>query len=58
MSQVMGSTVLEFLTCLADSTNRALTKVNTHYAALVDPLHFRLNITVPSRALKLLQSGI
>ena len=58
IESVSASTVLDFLTWLADSTNRAPATVSTHYAALADPLRFGLGIRVPQRALSLLLKGI
>ncbi|KAK3883152.1 hypothetical protein Pcinc_012511 [Petrolisthes cinctipes] len=50
--------VLEFLTWLADSTNRAPATVLAHHAALSDPLLLGFNIKVSERPLSLLRMGI
>lgn len=50
--------VLDFLTWIADSTNKALVTVSTHYAALANPLNFRLDLHVLERALALMPKGI
>lgn len=55
---ISASTILDFLTWLADSTNRAPATVSAHYAALADPLRFGMGIRVPQRALSLLMKGI
>ena len=55
---VSPNTVLDFLTWLADSTNRTRATVSAHHAALADPLHFGMDIQVPQRALSLVLKGI
>ncbi|XP_076065921.1 uncharacterized protein LOC143039577 [Oratosquilla oratoria] len=55
---ISASTVLDFLSWLADTTNRAPATISAHYAALADPLYFGMNITVPQRARNLLMKGI
>ncbi|KAK3886697.1 hypothetical protein Pcinc_009163 [Petrolisthes cinctipes] len=55
---ISEDTVLEFLTWLADSTNRAPATVLAHHAALSDPLLLGFNIKVSERPLSLLRMGI
>ena len=58
LQSVSEGTVLDFLTWLAESTNRAPATVMGHYAALADPLYFALGIKVPERTLKLFKRGL
>ncbi|KAK8396077.1 hypothetical protein O3P69_005289 [Scylla paramamosain] len=55
---ISAITVLDFLTWLADSTNRTPATVSAHYAALADLLRFGMDIRVPRRALSILRKGI
>lgn len=53
-----ASTILDFLSWLANVGNRAPATISAHYAALVDPLWFGADIRVDERVLRLLMKGI
>ena len=52
------STVLDFLSWLANVGNRAPATITAHYAALADPLWFGANIRIEERVLQLFKKGI
>lgn len=54
---ISTDTVLDFLTWLADSTNRTPANVLAHYAVLADLLCFDFRIQVLDRALSFLLKG-
>lgn len=49
---------MDFLTWLADTTNKVPAMVLAYYAALVEPLRFGLSPHIPERALSLVLKGI